>query len=129
MAKGFDLEKRQAWVSRLKRFRASGLTIAKFCQQESVGVHTFHYWARRIGAAESTAARTTRRSAPTFAVESVSSPPSRVHFQFSSGVEVSIPVDCLDAIRCVAQCIQSSSSAPANSFHQVLVRDGMRESS
>jgi hypothetical protein len=128
MAKGLDLEKRQAWVARLRRFRASGLTIAKFCEQERVSAHTFHYWAQRIRLAKSIAVRATPGSAPTLTAGSVTAP-SRVHFQFGGGVEVSIPADCLEAIRCLAQCIQPSSSAPAMPFHQVLVRDAARESS
>ena len=44
-----DVEKRRAWEVRFGRFRASGLTIARFCEQEHVSMHTFYYWAKRVG--------------------------------------------------------------------------------
>jgi hypothetical protein len=121
MMKGLDLEKRRAWAARLERFRASGKTVAKFCEQEKVRVHTFYYWTRRIGA-PSTAARVPR-GARASADQSLAVD-SRIHFQLGGGVVVSIPANCLAAIRCLVQCIQSSSvAAPTSSFHQVLLRD------
>jgi hypothetical protein len=126
MSKGMDQEKRRAWVSRLERFRQSGLTIAGFCAGEQVSVQTFYYWTRRIQSAESTSAGTTPRGAPAPTGENGATR-SHVHFQFGGGVEVSIPADCLEAIRCLAQCLQPSNAAPPVSFHQVLVRDAVRE--
>jgi hypothetical protein len=29
-----DVEKRRAWVVRFERFRASGLSVTRFCEQE-----------------------------------------------------------------------------------------------
>jgi hypothetical protein len=126
MAKGVDEEKRQAWVARLKRFRSSGLTIAKFCEEEKVAVHSYYYWVRRI-APSSTSADPTLGAAPN-SQGKILTPDSRIHFQFGGGVIVSIPADCLAAIRCLVQCIQqSSAAAPASLFHQVLVRDAAAE--
>jgi hypothetical protein len=127
MAKGLDQEKRQAWVARLKRFRASGLTIAKFCEDEKVSVQTYYYWLRRIGR-RSTAERPTPRGALAHTGQSLA-PDSRIHFQLGGGVEVSIPADCLAAIRCLVQCLQQPSAGPASSFHQVLLRDATVEAS
>lgn len=125
MAKVLDQKKRQAWVARLERFRASGLTIAKFCEDEKVSVQTYYYWVRRIGS-RSTTARTTPRSAPAPTAKNLS-PDSRIHFQLGGAV-VSIPADCLAAIRCLVQCIQQSGTAtPASSFHQVVLRDAAAE--
>lgn len=120
MTRGLDHEKRRAWVAKLERFRASGLTIAKFCAEEKIRVQTFHYWARRIRAAQSV------RSTPSVTATSAgekSGAHSRVHFVLGGGVEVSIPADCLEAIRCLAGCIQQSNSATPVSFHQVLLRN------
>ena len=126
MTKGVDQEKRRAWVAKLERFRASGLTIAKFCEEEKVSVQTFHYWARRIRVPQSTAARAEPHGAPAPACKNIGAA-SRVHFLFGGGVEVSIPADCLEAIRCLAQCVQQAMPAGPVSFHQVLLRDTARE--
>jgi hypothetical protein len=125
MAKGLDEAKRQAWVARLERFRASGQTIAKFCDDEKVSVQTYYYWVRRI-AAPATPTRATSRSAPGSTVEKHAIG-SRVCFQFGGGVKVWVPADCLEAIRCLAQCIGVSLPAPPASFHQVLVGGAARE--
>ena len=125
MAKGLGQGKRQAWVARLERFRASGLTIAKFCEEEQVSVQTYYYWVRRLGASslpDCAVLRDARRSPS----EKVASD-ARVHFQFGSGMEISMPADCLEAFRCLAQCMMISMSAPPVPFHQVLVRDAAQE--
>ena len=44
-----DVQKRRAWEARFERFRASGVTVARFCAQERVSANTFYYWAKRIG--------------------------------------------------------------------------------
>ena len=49
MTRRLDVEKRREWEERFERFRASGLTVARFCASESVSEHTFYYWAKRIG--------------------------------------------------------------------------------
>ncbi len=125
MAKGLDQEKRQAWVARLERFRASGLTIAKFCEDEKVSVQTYYYWVRRIGR-RSRGERPTPCGAVAPAGKSLT-PDSRIHFRLGGGVEVSIPADCLAAIRCLVDCLRQPSAAPASSFHQVLLRDATAE--
>ena len=51
MVSGQDAQKRRAWEVRFGRFRASGLTVARFCEQERVSTHTFYYWAKRVGSA------------------------------------------------------------------------------
>ena len=40
MASRQDLEKRRLWAERLRRYRSSGLTVARFCASERVSV----YW-------------------------------------------------------------------------------------
>ena len=125
MGKCLDHEKRRAWVARLQRFRASGLTIAKFCANENVAIHTFHYWARRMRPSQSSATRSA--SSATRAAKTTVAASARVHFRFGGGVEVSMPADCLEAIRCLVQCIQPSSPASPVAFQQVMLRDAARE--
>jgi len=42
-------QKEAAWLERIARQRASGKTIAAFCQEENLGKSTFSYWCRRLG--------------------------------------------------------------------------------
>jgi transposase len=39
---------REVWSERLARFRSSGLTVAQFCARETVSVHSFYSWKRRL---------------------------------------------------------------------------------
>ena len=45
---------RQAWVERLARFPASGLSAAAFCAQEGVALASFYAWKRRLAGADAT---------------------------------------------------------------------------
>jgi hypothetical protein len=42
---------RQAWVERLARFSASGLSPAPFCTQEGISLPSFYAWKRRLATA------------------------------------------------------------------------------
>lgn len=129
MASGQDVLKRRAWEARFGRFRTSGLTVARFCEQEGISPHTFYYWAKRVG---STAAGTPAK------VPSKASPRDRqfvkhastadgiantalVRFRWNAAVEVSVPADCLDAIRCLAECLQHARVERSDAFHEVVV--------
>ena len=46
-------ENRKLWVSRIMEQKASGLSQAKWCEQEGLNLNTFRYWNKR--AAEITA--------------------------------------------------------------------------
>jgi hypothetical protein len=39
---------RQAWVERLERFAASGLSPSQFCAREGIALPTFYSWRRRL---------------------------------------------------------------------------------
>ena len=48
-----------------------------------------------------------------------------IHFSWGSKVRVSIPANCLDAIRCVLQHATSEvQHEPGGAFRQVVVREG-----
>jgi len=38
------------WQQRMKRQRASGLSIAAFCRRENLSPHSFHVWRRKLDA-------------------------------------------------------------------------------
>lgn len=129
MANRCDNQKRQAWEARLNRFRLSELTVAKFCDQERVSVHAFYYWSRRIRslhAAERDAAADPSTGGGVFkardaSTEDASSPQGLVLFRWNGTVEVAVPADCLDAIRCLAQCLDQAPRDCSSAFQQVMV--------
>ena len=40
--------KRLEWLERIERQARSGLTVAKFCEQESIGPASFYQWKRKL---------------------------------------------------------------------------------
>ena len=140
MRRSLDEDKRRIWEQRLERFRASGLKVARFCQCEDISVHTFNYWAKRIGPVVSPATQSIPQSLPVNEHLGGRSPsversgPTKddaplVRFLFDGGVQVLIPAHCLEAIRSLVQCVQQSTLAPPGSFHQVLVGNSARKAS
>ena len=124
-----DAQKRRAWEVRFGRFRASGLTVARFCEQERVSAHTFYYWAKRVGSASArtsspTSGRKSRRGR-----QSVQHTPTAagianvalVRFYCRGAMEVSVPADCLDAIRCLAECLQHVREERSDAFQEVVM--------
>ena len=93
-----DVEKRRAWEVRFERFQASGLSVARFCEQERVSVHTFYYWAKRVGSSSarpstSAAGNPPRRSRPSVNLAATAggiTSTALVRFSWNSGVEVSV---------------------------------------
>jgi hypothetical protein len=124
-----DVQKRRAWEVRLGRFRASGLTVARFCAQEGVSANTFYYWAKRIGlasirrSASSTgdASQPGRQSVQRRATASGITHAALVRFHWNAAVEVSVPADCLDAIRCLAECLQQARVERSDAFQELVV--------
>jgi hypothetical protein len=126
-----DVQKRRAWEARLERFRASGLTVARFCAQERVSANTFYYWARRVGSAPTsvttslskrgTTAGRGRQSLAHPAAPTRSSHAALVRFHWNAAVEVSVPADCLDAIRCLAECLQHAQRERSDAFQELVV--------
>lgn len=41
-------ELRKEWELRIAEFRASGLTQTKWCEENDLKIHQFHYWLRKI---------------------------------------------------------------------------------
>jgi hypothetical protein len=123
-----DVEKQRAWGVRFKRFRASGVSVARFCKQEQVSVNKFYYWAKRVGSdsagpATSEADKVSRRpSVKAAAKTSGATNSALVRFSWNTGVEVSVPADCLDAIRCLAESLQHTGAEHADAFHELVVK-------
>ena len=138
--------KQLSWQKRLKRFRSRGQTVARFCQLEKVTPSAFYYWSRRMREAGAEPAvspvsprRRRRHTESDLLVQSVAkisrpttgdtgpaptAPP--VHIVWNQDLQVSIPADCLDAIRTVLEwCREGATESPlvteqSSPFHQVL---------
>jgi hypothetical protein len=129
MASRQDIQKRRAWEVRFGRFRASGLTVAQFCERERVSPHTFYYWAKRVGSASAKASTTTSGRASRRGRQSVQHTPAAtgiskvalVRFYCRGAVEVSVPADCLEAIRCLAECLRHARVERSDAFQEVVV--------
>lgn len=129
MASRQDVQKRRTWEVRFGRFRASGLTVARFCEQEGVSAHSFYYWAKRIESASVRTSSSTSDSASRRGRQSVKHTPTAagisnvalVRFHCSAAVEVSVPADCLDAIRCLAECLRHAEVEGSDAFQEVVV--------
>jgi hypothetical protein len=129
MASRQDVQKRRAWEVRFGRFRASGLTVARFCEQERVSTHTFYYWGKRVrpnsvrpstlgtGNAPRRNRPSVKPAAPAGGIANV----ALVRFSWNAGVEVSVPADCLGAIRCLAECLQHARVERSDAFQEVVV--------
>ena len=127
-----DVQKRRVWAERLERFRASGLSVSRFCASQRVSVNTFYYWAKCLRADATLAVARTpsspRRKAarghePARHIHAAAgtAQPALVRFQFNEAVEISVPADCLEAIRCLAQCAQQARVESARAFQEVVV--------
>jgi hypothetical protein len=130
MVGGQDVQKRRAWEVRFGRFRASGLTVSRFCEQEGVSAHAFYYWAKRV---ESTsvgmpakrpgkASRRGRQCMKHVSTADDNANTPLVCFRWNATGEVSVPADCLDAIRCLAECFQHAQADRSDAFQEVVVR-------
>jgi hypothetical protein len=139
MARALDQGKRREWVKRFERFRASGTTVAHFCGHERINVKTFYYWSKRVGSAADLEQR--RAVGEEFRKTPASNGAGTQHhgdgranakaaaeglirFRFG-GVEVDVPADCLDVIRCLAESAGRSAAQVARStptgFHEVVL--------
>lgn len=77
-----SLSRRDAWLQRLARYRASSLTVKEFCRRERVSVPCFYQWKKRL-------AETSCR--PTFVPVSLpASSPAPVVIKLPGGAEVRI---------------------------------------
>ena len=107
MAKA-DARKRAEWQRTLKRFESSGLTIAQFCREEKIPVHAFYYWGKRLGRPSRGNRQARGKSggvSPEKGAGAMNGEHSAplVHFAWGSKLRMSVPADCMDAIRCVLE--------------------------
>ena len=121
-------QKVRDWTRRFERFQASGLTVARFCEREQVTPDVFYYWARRFRSAGSepgiSNAANQPRTARQRADSQVAGTPAgaSVQLRLASGIQISIPADSMEALRCVISCLgELAADSEANSFQRVVV--------
>jgi hypothetical protein len=84
--------KEELWRSRLQRFDASGMSVARFCRQEQVSVPSFYQWRKRL------AVLPPRVSSPTFVPVRLT-PVAAVEIHLPNGARVSVPPGNTEALR------------------------------
>ena len=120
-----DTRKRAEWQERLDRFQASGLSVAQFCQNEKSATHAFYYWGKRLRVrANAQAAGQGSGKLYGAAREGSQVSPPMVHVTWGSKVQISIPADCVHAIRCVLEHATHELREPGSAFRQVVVTEG-----
>ncbi len=123
-----DTRKRAEWEARLARFAASELSVAQFCRNEKIGTHRFYYWDKRLGGRSTARRRSSagQRAGKPRGVARVDSAesPLMVHIRWGSKVQISIPANCVDAIRCVLEHATGQLDEPGGAFRQVVVTEG-----
>jgi hypothetical protein len=117
MVSSGDVQKRRAWKARFARYRASGHSVARFCHQERVPTNRFYYWAKRLRAARTVVPSRVDEARP---LSKTRGPV--VRFRWKSGAEVRVPADCLEVIRCLAECLARSHGHRAEAFQEVVVK-------
>lgn len=129
MSQRLDVQKQRQWEERFRRYRSGGLTVERFCAEERVSPHTFYYWARRVGSQRTkprsalvgqTLEQMPERARPAAAPD-LAANADVVRFRLHKAVEVWVPANCLEVIRCLANCLQGSEAEPAAGFQEVIV--------
>ncbi len=113
-----DSVKAAIWKQHFDRFQLSGLSIQRFCNLNKLSVHSFQYWAKRLGGTR----QPTRSSTQVLNSDREASSLPIVEIQFGPNVEIRIPADQLDTIKSVL-LFCSNTQPDSGSFRSVLVHD------
>jgi hypothetical protein len=87
MARIRDLNREHHWRQHHVRQRASGLSIAAYCQRESISAAAFYAWKHRLGAVSLPAAA----RSPLFVPLKAAAAPHQIDAVSDSGVEIRLP--------------------------------------
>ncbi|MBW3596577.1 MAG: hypothetical protein KY475_04795 [Planctomycetes bacterium] len=98
MARG-ELGKEAVWRDRLRRFRASRMTVARFCELERVSLASFYQWRRKLESRSGGAEKTQPAFQQVVVTSAMVSPGLRV--RLASGAEIEVAAGDLDVIRAV----------------------------
>jgi hypothetical protein len=106
MARAADWSKRQVWQQRLQRFEQGDLTVAAFCQAESVSVASFQQWRRVLGhrpVGRRQRRPTAMRRQAFLPVEIVGAATIEIHFP--NGARLTVPAGDLAALEAAVAAV------------------------
>ena len=109
MARRCDAGKEAEWRKRLKRFKRSELTVARFCDGEGVSVPSFFYWQKKLG---QTASRRRSKSRPGV-FRPVAVVPVRPAMSAPTPAVAPAPLEMIPARPAVARVPSAEASAPS----------------
>lgn len=92
MMSGKRANKWELWRSRMQRFRASGLSVTRFCAQERISQPSFYQWRKRL------ADVALGSSPPTFIPVRVTHATS-IEIHLPSGARICVPPGDREALR------------------------------
>jgi hypothetical protein len=100
---GKRTSKVEQWQSRMQRFRVSGLSVTRFCEQEQVCMPSFYQWRKRLADGAGNTA------SPTFLPVRVTQS-AAVEIHLPSGARISVPPGEHEALRVAIEAARQSSS-------------------
>lgn len=127
MMSRFDAQKRTEWLQRFEQFEASGQSVVRFCREAGVAPHTFYYWRKQLRGSEGGGGRSNRtlpdRQQSVGKKEAEGHSNRSVCFAWGSALRVTVPAECVDAIRCVLECVTVTEPGDksSGSFQEVVV--------
>lgn len=99
-------DKRAAWTDRLRRYRHSGLSVARFCDQEGVSTPSFYQWKKRLASASAPcnslgAAKKGEQAEAAFEQVLLVPSPAMVAIEWANGVRMELPAENVLLVRAV----------------------------
>jgi hypothetical protein len=84
--------KQEVWRSRLRRFKSSGMSVARFCRSERVSAPSFYQWRKRL------ALEPGKKGAPLFLPVHVTQS-AAVEIRLPNGTRVCVPPGDVESLR------------------------------
>ena len=89
--------------------------------------NTFYYWAKRLRTALAPASSWADRTVPPRHASGTSTIDNSVReavvrFRWNTDVEVLVPAECLEAIRCLTECLAEAGDRHGEAFQEVVVK-------
>jgi hypothetical protein len=120
-----DIEQRQFWQMAVDTWRASGLSVRKFCKQEGLSEPSFYSWRRKLTGGNKTDNQTNRKRPHNQSGKNATASPSQDNNAPSNDefIRVSLPPESSAAIEFVlvsGNKLQINSSADSKTLVNVL---------
>ena len=98
-------DKRAVWTDRLRRYRQSGLSVARFCDKEGVSAPSFYQWKKRLAQATAPGSllvpKGARQAERTFQQVTLVPSAAVVAIEWANGVRMELPAENLPLVRAV----------------------------